>query len=53
MTALSGALRAATVTPAGRRGGEARRSALAVAPMLVGYAPFAAVVGATAASLAG
>jgi predicted branched-subunit amino acid permease len=44
------ARRAAAEVPAWRRGGEARRGAMAMAPMLIGYAPFAAVVGATVAA---
>jgi predicted branched-subunit amino acid permease len=49
MSTLLEASRAATATPAWRSGGEARRGAMAMLPMLVGYAPFAAVVGATVA----
>lgn len=50
MTALLVARGAAPGTPARRRGGEARRGAMAMLPMLVGYAPFAAVVGAAVAA---
>jgi predicted branched-subunit amino acid permease len=44
------ARRAAAEAPAGSLGREARRGAMDMLPMLVGYAPFAAVVGATVAA---